>query len=101
AEANNCVVHIFSLGLPRVSDLRQAAIRGDLAGGHEAAVLRREKGGHRPDLRRIGHALKRIERGEDLHCASTGPEVGHSGIERFLPAAYAGSAAGDYSGLSM
>src|ERR1700692_1980378 len=47
-------------------ELRQAAIDGDLAGGHEAAVVRREKGGHRPDLRRIGHALERCHRGVDL-----------------------------------
>src|SRR5450432_338937 len=50
------------------SELRKAAVNGDLAGGHEAAVRRREKGGHRPDLRRIGHALERIERGEELHA---------------------------------
>ena len=30
-------------------------------------VRRREKGGHRSYLRRIGHALERIERGEELH----------------------------------
>jgi hypothetical protein len=53
----------FSLGL---SELRQAAVDGDLAGGHEAAVRRCEKGSRRPDLRRIGHALKRRHRGEDL-----------------------------------
>src|ERR1017187_9261347 len=50
------------------SELRKAAVNGDLAAGHEAAVLRREKGGHGPDLRRIGHALKRSHRGEDLHA---------------------------------
>src|SRR6266568_4832333 len=38
------------------SKLRQAAVGGDLAGGHEAAVRRREKGSHRPNFRRIGHA---------------------------------------------
>ena len=48
------------------SDLRQAAVDGELAGGHEAAVLRREKGSRRPDLRRIGHALERSHRGVDL-----------------------------------
>ena len=57
---------------PRVtspsSDLREATVDGDLAGGHEAAVLRREKGSHRPELRRIGHALERIHRGERLHA---------------------------------
>jgi hypothetical protein len=31
------------------SDLRYAAVDGDFAGGHEAAVRRREKGGHRSD----------------------------------------------------
>src|SRR3954471_10186265 len=49
-----------------VSELRQAAVDGDFAGGHEAAVRRGEKGGHGPDLRRIGHALERRHRGEDL-----------------------------------
>src|SRR6202051_4169133 len=48
------------------SELRKAAIDGDFAGGHEAAVRRGEKGGHSPDLRRIGHALERSHRGEDL-----------------------------------
>src|ERR1700676_1088003 len=41
------------------SELRKAAVDGDLAGGHEAAVRRREKGSRRPDLRRIAHALER------------------------------------------
>src|ERR1700733_10300480 len=45
------------------SELRQPAVDGELAGGHEAAVRRREKGSHGPDLRRIGHALKRRHRG--------------------------------------
>src|SRR3984885_14928655 len=82
AEADNCVAHIVSFGLPRPTgseyrterpagrggaDLGQAAVDGDLAGGHEAAVLRREKGSHRSDLRGISHALERIERGEYLH----------------------------------
>src|SRR5450755_3421057 len=73
----------FSLGLARptgseyrmerpagrsASELRKAAVNGDLAGGHEAAVRRREKRGHRSDLRRIGHALERIHRGEGLHA---------------------------------
>src|ERR1700722_2827571 len=31
----------------RASELSEAAVDGDLAGGHEAAVRRREKGGHR------------------------------------------------------
>src|SRR5450432_1422057 len=48
------------------SELRKAAVNGDLAGGHEAAVRRREKGGHRCDLRRFGHALERVHRGEGL-----------------------------------
>src|SRR6202163_2319434 len=48
------------------SELRKAAVDGDLAGGHEAAVRRREKGGHGPDLRRIGHALEWSHRGVDL-----------------------------------
>jgi hypothetical protein len=49
-------------------ELRKAAVNGDLAGGHEAAVRRREKGGHRSDLRRIGHALERSHRGVELHA---------------------------------
>src|SRR3954453_18945317 len=48
------------------SELRQAAVDGDFAGGHEAAVRRGEKGGHGPDLRGIGHALQRGHRGKDL-----------------------------------
>ncbi len=48
------------------SELCQAAVDGDLAGGHEAAVRRREKGGYRTDLCRIGHALERSHRSEDL-----------------------------------
>src|SRR6476661_9148716 len=47
------------------SDLRQAAVDGDLAAGHEAAVRRREKGSRRPDLRRIAHALERSHRAVD------------------------------------
>src|SRR3546814_17944708 len=39
AEANNCVVHIFSFG----SDLRQATVDGDFAGGHETAVRSEER----------------------------------------------------------
>src|ERR1700692_2019902 len=50
------------------ADFRKPAVNAALAGCHEAAVRRREKGGHRPDLRRIGHALERIERGEELHA---------------------------------
>ena len=38
----------------------------DLAGGHEAAVWRSEKGGHRCDLRRFGHALEWVHSGEGL-----------------------------------
>src|SRR5579871_452757 len=41
------------------SQLRQAAVNGDLTAGHEAAVRRCEKGGCRPDLRRIAHVLGR------------------------------------------
>jgi NAD(P)-dependent dehydrogenase (short-subunit alcohol dehydrogenase family) len=48
------------------SELRQAAVDGDLAGGHEAAVVRREEGGHGSDLRRIGHALQRGHRAVGL-----------------------------------
>ena len=51
---------------PIALELRQPAVDRDLAGGHEAAVLRSEKSGHRSDLRRIGHALERGHRGEDL-----------------------------------
>ena len=83
AESYNCVAHMFSFGLPSptalriiewsavgrsASDLRQAAVDGDLAGGHEAAVRRREKGSRRPDLRRIGHALERSHRGVGLQA---------------------------------
>jgi DNA-binding transcriptional LysR family regulator len=55
----------------RVSELRQAAIDGNLAGGHEAAVRRRKKGSRSTGLRRIGHALKRRHRGEDLLALHT------------------------------
>src|SRR4051794_9014326 len=48
------------------SELRQAAVDGDFAGGHEAAVRRGEKGRDGSDLRGIGHALQRSHRGEDL-----------------------------------
>src|SRR5690554_7855266 len=54
----------FVLGL----DLRQAAVYSELAGGHEAAVLRRKKGGRRPELRWVGHALERSHRGEGLYA---------------------------------
>src|SRR6202789_1529997 len=40
------------------SNLRQAAVDGKLAAGHEAAVVRREKGSRRPEFRRIPHALE-------------------------------------------
>src|SRR3546814_9443562 len=52
----------------RPSDLRQAAVHRELAGGHEAAVIRREKGRPRRDFRRFGHALQRIHRGEHLQA---------------------------------
>src|SRR5476651_1839380 len=48
------------------SELRQAAVDGDFAGGHEAAVRRREKGGRCRDLGRIGHALERGHRAVGL-----------------------------------
>src|SRR3984957_7148564 len=48
------------------SELSQPAVDGDLAGGHEAAVRRREKGGRSRDLRRIGHALERSHRAVGL-----------------------------------
>src|ERR1700691_1567682 len=50
------------------SELRKAAVDGDLAGGHEAAVRRREKGSRRPDLRRIAHALERSHRAVGLQA---------------------------------
>src|ERR1700732_5381996 len=50
------------------SELRQAAVDSDLAGGHEAAVRRREKGSRRPQLRRIAHALERGHRAVDLQA---------------------------------
>src|ERR1700733_11961281 len=42
-----------------LSELRKAAVDGELAGGHEAAIRRREEGSRRPELRRIAHALER------------------------------------------
>ena len=85
AESYNCVAHMFSFGLPNPTalriiewsavkgecvrfglNLREATVNGEFAGGHEAAVVRREKGRRRPDLRRIGHALERSHRGVDL-----------------------------------
>ena len=68
AEADNCVAHILLLQITELGtlELRKAAVDGDFAGGHEAAVRRREKCSHGPDLRRIGHALERSHRGEDL-----------------------------------
>src|ERR1019366_1128059 len=51
-------------------DLRQAAVDGELAGGHEAAVVRREKGSRRSDLSRIGHALEQSHRGVELWPSS-------------------------------
>lgn len=53
------------------SDLSETAIDGYLASGHKAAVLRRQKGSHSPNFRRIGHALERVERGEKLHTLLT------------------------------
>src|SRR5882724_2870541 len=50
------------------SELRQAAIDGDLAGGHEAAVRGREKGSRRADLRRIAHVLERSHRAVGLQA---------------------------------
>src|SRR4051794_17344898 len=64
-----CVLRVFRLNLQSkasASDLRQPAVNGEFAGSHEAAVVRREKGRRRPDLRRIGHALERSHRGVDL-----------------------------------
>src|ERR1700722_20851604 len=64
-----CVVFVLKFekhGTVPGSELRKAAVNGDLAGGHEAAVRRREKYSHRCDLRRIGHALERSHRGEGL-----------------------------------
>src|SRR5579859_1907707 len=71
AEADNCVGHdvvsqIIGVTGPSASELRKAAVNGDLAGGHEAAVRRGEKGGRRCDLGRIGHAFERSHRSEDL-----------------------------------
>src|SRR6201999_4530491 len=50
------------------SELRQAAVDGDFAGGHEAAVRRCEKGGRGPNLRRIAHALERSHRAVGLQA---------------------------------
>src|SRR3546814_8155712 len=52
----------------RPSDLRQATVHRELAGGHEAAVIRREEGRPRRDFRRFGHAPERIHRGEHLQA---------------------------------
>src|SRR5450830_465369 len=46
----------------RASELCKTAVNGDLAGGHEAAVRRSEKGGHGRDFCRISHTLKRSHR---------------------------------------
>src|ERR1700684_3474795 len=51
-----------------LSDLRQAAVDGELAAVHEAAVVRREKGSRRPELRRITHALERSHRAVGLQA---------------------------------
>ena len=50
------------------SELRQAAVHGELAGGHEAAVRRRQEGSRRPELRRIAHALERSHRAVGLQA---------------------------------
>src|ERR1700740_1304157 len=55
-------------GTTQGSELREAAVDGDFAGGHEAAVRRREKGGCRPDLRRIAHVLERSHRAVGLQA---------------------------------
>ena len=55
---------MFSLG--GALELRKTAVDGDLAGGHEAAVRRREKGSRRPDLRRIANVLERSHRAVGL-----------------------------------
>jgi hypothetical protein len=39
--------------------LRETAINGDFAGGHETAVRRRQESRRRRDLRWFGHALER------------------------------------------
>ena len=52
--------------------MRQAAIDGNLAGGHEAAVRRREKGSRRPDLRWIAHALERMG---VAYCVMSGAQL--------------------------
>src|ERR1700722_6423646 len=49
-------------------DLRQSAVDCDLAAGHEAAVRRREKSSHRPELRRITHTLERSHRAVSLQA---------------------------------
>src|ERR1039458_2033047 len=68
AESYNCVAHMFSFGLPNPTalriiewsavkgecvrfglNLREATVDGELAGGHEAAVRRREEGSRRSD----------------------------------------------------
>src|SRR5450830_1632838 len=46
----------------RASELCKTAVNGDLAGGHEAAVRRGEKGRHGRDFCRISHTLKRSHR---------------------------------------
>src|SRR3954452_6078855 len=43
-------LYVREAGTAPGSELRQAAVDGDFAGGHEAAVRRREKGSHGPDL---------------------------------------------------
>ena len=54
------------LPLPDGQRLRDIRMRFE-TDSQKDDVRRREKGGHRSYLRRIGHALERIERGEELH----------------------------------
>src|SRR5580692_2408261 len=57
-----CVVFVLKFekhGTVPGSELRKAAVNGDLAGGHKTADRRREKGSSSRDLRRIAHVLER------------------------------------------
>src|SRR5580704_15171667 len=66
-----CVVFVLKFekhGTVPGSELRKAAVNGDLAAGHEAAVRRREKGSSSPELRRITHALERSHRAVGLQA---------------------------------
>src|SRR3546814_18176310 len=62
----------------RPSDLRQAAVHRELAGGHEAAVLSRANGRPRAAFRLVGHALHRFRQGEHLR-----PLPAHPGPRNF------------------